>query len=38
MLNELYEKIEAVLNMIDVSNEQSHQFAGEITLLKEAIG
>ena len=38
MLNELYEKIEAVLNMIDVGGEQSRQFAGEIELLKEVIG
>jgi len=38
MLNELYEKIEAVLNMIDVGGEQSRQFAGEIKLLKEMLG
>jgi len=38
MLNELYEKIEAVLNMIDVGGEQSRQFAGEIELLKEVLG
>jgi hypothetical protein len=38
MLNELYEKIEAVLNMLDVGGEQSRQFAGEIELLKETLG
>lgn len=38
MLNELYEKIEAVLNTINVGGEQSRQFAGEIELLKEVLG
>ena len=38
MLNELYEKIEVVLNMLDVGGEQSRQFAGEIELLKETLG
>jgi hypothetical protein len=38
MLNELYEKVEAVLNMIDVGGEQSRHFAGEIELLKEVLG
>jgi hypothetical protein len=38
MLNEVYEKIEAVLNMLDVGGEQSRQFSGEIELLKETLG
>jgi hypothetical protein len=38
MLNELYEKIESVLNMIDVGGEQSRQFSGEIELLKDVLG
>jgi len=38
MLNELYEKTEAVLNMLDVGGEQSRRFAGEIGLLKEMLG
>ena len=38
MLNELYEKIEAVLNHLDVGGEQSRAFAGEIELLKDVLG
>jgi len=38
MLNELYEKIEAVLNRLDVGGEQSRAFEGEIHLLKELLG
>lgn len=38
MLNELYERIEAVLNVLDIGGEQSRQFAGEIELLKETLG
>lgn len=38
MLNEMYEKIEAVLNELDTGGEQSRAFAGEIELLKEVLG
>ena len=38
MLNEVYEKIEAVLNTLDTGGEQSRAFEGEITLLKELLG
>ena len=38
MLNEMYEKIEAVLNHLDVGGEQSRAFAGEIELLKDVLG
>ena len=38
MLNELYEKIEAVLNTLDTGGEQSRAFAGEIDLLKDLLG
>ena len=38
MLTELYEKIEAVLNRLDVGGEQSRAFEGEIVLLKELLG
>ena len=38
MLNELYEKIEAVLTHLDVGGEQSRAFAGEIELLKDVLG
>ena len=38
MLNEVYEKIEAVLNHLDVGGEQSRAFAGEIELLKNVLG
>ena len=38
MLNEVYEKIEAVLNALDAGGEQSKAFAGEIELLKETLG
>lgn len=38
MLNELYEKIEAVLNTLDTGGEQSRAFEGEIALLKELLG
>lgn len=38
MLNELYEKLEAVLNAIDTGGEQSRAFEGEIHLLKELLG
>jgi len=38
MLNELYEKVEAVLNMIDVGGEQSRQFSEEIKILREVVG
>jgi len=38
MLNEVYEKIEVVLNGLDVGGEQSRAFAGEIAMLKEALG
>jgi hypothetical protein len=38
MLNEVYEKIEAVLNHLDVGGEQSRAFAGEIELLKDVLG
>jgi len=38
MLNELYEKIEAVLNHLDCGGEQSRAFAGEIELLKDVLG
>ncbi|MDD5458633.1 MAG: hypothetical protein PHF37_04510 [Phycisphaerae bacterium] len=37
MLNELYEKVEAVLNGLDVGGEQSHAFEGEIGILKEIL-
>lgn len=38
MLNELYEKLEAVLNRLDTGGEQSRAFEGEIALLKEMLG
>jgi len=38
MLNEMYEKLEAVLNTLDVGGEQSRAFAGEIELLKDVLG
>jgi len=38
MLNELYEKLEAILNNIDTGGEQSRAFEDEITLLKELLG
>ena len=38
MLNEVYEKIEVVLNALDTGGEQSRAFAGEIELLKETLG
>lgn len=38
MLNEVYEKIEAVLNELDLGGEQSRAFEGEIKLLKEVLG
>ena len=38
MLNELYEKLEAVLNTLDIGGEQSRAFEGEIALLKELLG
>jgi hypothetical protein len=38
MLNELYEKLEAVLNGLDAGGEQSKAFEGEIVLLKELLG
>jgi hypothetical protein len=38
MLNELYEKIEAILNRLDIGGEQSRAFEGEIHLLKELLG
>ncbi|NLE27032.1 MAG: hypothetical protein GX625_17160 [Clostridiaceae bacterium] len=37
MLNEIYEKLEAVLNRLDVGGEQSRAFEGEIDLLKELL-
>jgi len=38
MLNKMYEKIESVLNTLDVGGEQSRQFAEEIGILREVIG
>ena len=38
MIIKLLEKIEEVLESIDVGGEQSRQFSGEIELLKEVIG
>lgn len=38
MLNELYEKLEAVLDGLDTGGEQSRAFEGEIVLLKEMLG
>jgi hypothetical protein len=38
MLNELYEKLEVILNNIDTGGEQSRAFEGEIALLKELLG
>ncbi len=38
MLNKTFEMIEQVLESIDVGGEQSHQFAGEIKILREVIG
>lgn len=38
MIIKLLEKVEELLESINVGGEQSRQFAGEITLLKEIIG
>ena len=38
MLNEVYEKIEAVLAHLDAGGEQSRAFSGEIELLKDVLG
>jgi hypothetical protein len=38
MLNEMYEKIEAVLSELDVGGEQSRAFEGQIELLKDVLG
>ena len=38
MLNEVYEKLEAVLNGLDTGGEQSRAFEDQIALLKELLG
>lgn len=38
MLNEIYERVEAILNRLDIGGEQSQAFEGEIHLLKELLG
>ena len=38
MLNRVYEAIEEVLESLDVGDEQSRQFAQEISILRDVIG
>jgi hypothetical protein len=38
MLNQIYEKLEQVLDTLDAGGEQSKAFAGEIAILKDVLG